>query len=123
MSHHALHERIAENNLRFRQANEAIVDTAIGYDLTDPPLPFLCECANKDCTELVRLTAAEYEKVRADQRHFLVAPGHEKEDEEAAVVVADHERYVVLEKVGRAARIVEDSLATKADEDGRGSRT
>jgi hypothetical protein len=111
VSERAFHERVAQNNLRFRRANDAIDASAIEYDLTESLLPFLCECANEGCTRLVRLTAVEYERVRADRRRFLVAPGHEFEDGQAAVVVDRRERYVVLEKVGRAAELVDECVA------------
>jgi hypothetical protein len=108
VSERGFHERVAQNNLRFRRANEAIDARAIEYELTESLLPFLCECANERCTELVRLSAAEYDRVRADQRRFLVTPGHESADAQAAVVVDRQERYVVLEKVGRAGELVEE---------------
>jgi hypothetical protein len=38
---------------------------------------FLCECADKRCTQAIAMTADEYETVRADPLAFAVAPGHE----------------------------------------------
>jgi hypothetical protein len=69
-------------------------------------LPVICECAELGCTELLQVTRAEYEQVRADPRHFLTVRGHE--DGGWARVVADHERYVVVEKVGEAGDIAEE---------------
>src|SRR3954468_14706361 len=39
-------------------------------------IPFICECAEERCSELVRLTLEEYEQVRANPRWFINAPGH-----------------------------------------------
>ena len=70
-------------------------------------MPFICECADPACTELVRLTFAEYEDVRADSRHFVNAPGHEVNADGYGRVVSRHDGYVVVEKLGAAAKIVE----------------
>jgi hypothetical protein len=70
-------------------------------------VPFICECADPACTELVRLSLAEYEAVRADSRHFLNAPGHEVNADGYGRVVSNQDGYVVVEKLGEAAKIVE----------------
>jgi hypothetical protein len=48
--------------VRFREANERIEATAYNTRLLGP-VPFICECANPDCTEIVRLELDEYEAV------------------------------------------------------------
>ena len=60
----------------------------------------LCECASKECVELIPLTYDEYEQVRRIPTHFLVVPGHELPEIERAVERTD--RYVVVEKYGDA---------------------
>ena len=99
-------ERIALNNATFRNANERISTAAGVYDV-DMPVPFICECADRSCSEIVRLELAEYEEIRADSRHFLNAPGHQAAAQGAAVVVAERDGYVIVEKVGHAGDIVE----------------
>ena len=40
----------------------------------------VCECSRRMCTELLDVTAAEYEAVRAHPTRLLVVPGHELAD-------------------------------------------
>jgi hypothetical protein len=103
----ARNERLAENEVLFRSLNEAIEDVATTLG-DDAPYDFICECASVDCVERLSLTLQEYERVRANGAHFLVAPGHE--DEEVELVVAVHDEYVVVEKEGlaRLAAQIED---------------
>ena len=98
-------EAIARNDATFRAANERVNDFASGLDdIDDTPLPFLCECADVRCTEIVRLTAAEYEAIRSDATRFATVPGHEG-DEESTTVVEENDRYAVVEKLGAAAEV------------------
>lgn len=71
-------------------------------------IPFICECADEGCTEIVRLSVAEYQEVRADSAHFLNALGHDSAAGPYGEVVAENDRYVVVRKVGEAAEMVED---------------
>jgi len=52
-------ERVARNEAAFREANERIRRRAAHADLA--VVPFLCECADRDCTAAVQLQPAEYE--------------------------------------------------------------
>jgi hypothetical protein len=99
-------ERIAKNDAAFRAANEQIRQRAEEIGL-DERIPFLCECAREDCTEIVRLTPEAYEAIRASPRRFFSARGHEG-DAGAAEVVREEEGYAVVEKRGRAAEVVEE---------------
>ena len=98
-------ERVAKNDAVFRRANEQIERAAETYDVE--PAPFLCECADERCTEIVRLTLEEYEAVRSHPRRFLHAPGHESSGEHVRVV-ANRGNYLVVEKVGKAGEIAEE---------------
>ena len=71
-------ERIAKNNLTFREANDKIRAKADEYDAPLERVPFLCECPIPGCLQIVRLTLDEYADVRANPKHFLTAPGHEQ---------------------------------------------
>ena len=104
-------ERIARNNATFRDANEHIGAAAGVYGI-DSPVPFICECADARCSEIVRLTLEQYEEVRADSRRFLNVPGHE----DAAEIVEKRDGYVIVEKLGRAGDIV-DALDERSPED------
>ncbi|MGH3029740.1 MAG: hypothetical protein ACRDNE_03050 [Gaiellaceae bacterium] len=63
----------------FRRANEGISAFA-GEVLADGPdalAPFLCECADRRCTRIVRLTTAEFEAASSVEGQFVVLPSHE----------------------------------------------
>jgi len=97
--------RVAENEDAFRRANERIEDAADrgGFDVES--LPFICECPQQDCTEIVRLKRHEYENVRRRGNTFLVAPGHEViavEGVEIARVGHMFDRFSLMVKVGDA---------------------
>ncbi len=96
--------RKAENEVLFRDANEGLRDVQRSLDLPPHELPFLCECDDQSCHEIVRLAAEEYEHVRSNPRAFLLAPGHEA----GAVAVADG-RFDVIEKTGVQGEIAERS--------------
>jgi hypothetical protein len=63
---------------------------------TDTPGGFICECDVADCTELIPMTLAEYEAIRAVPIRFAVVPGHELPEIET--VVERHSAYLVVEK-------------------------
>jgi hypothetical protein len=100
-------ERVAVNDATFRLANESIAELAESLDM-DGRIPFLCECADRSCTELLRLTLDEYESIRANPAYFAKVPGHEAAAHGWARVVEEHENFVVVEKVGEAAEIAEE---------------
>ena len=94
----SVRERIVENNYTFREANEQIRAKADEYDAPVERVPFLCECPVPSCTQILRLTLAEYENVRANPRHFFTAPGHEPADASVGHVVSRESDYVIVEK-------------------------
>ena len=99
--------QIAENQSRFREANEEIEAAADRMHLAGP-VPFLCECPRPECTELTRLSLEEYEEIRQFPRYFLTAPGHQDlavESGAGAVVAEEDGRYVTVEKIGVAGDI------------------
>jgi hypothetical protein len=99
-------DRIAHNETLFREVNERI---EAGQWPTDrgEPAAFRCECGSLRCNRLVELTLDEYERVRASATHFLLAPGHEIPAIER--VVDRESSYVVVEKVGDAAEVAEET--------------
>jgi hypothetical protein len=94
--------RRARNEILFREANEKIRSVQKSLDLPHGELPFVCECDREACTEVIRLTPEEYERIRSRPRCFVVAPGHD-----ATKIVARQERYHVAEKEGREGELVE----------------
>jgi hypothetical protein len=87
-------EKRAANEATFRDANERI--RAAEVELS-PPLervPYLCECDDLECRELLPLTATEYERIREDGATFGVLRGHASDGD----VIEEHEQYVVVRK-------------------------
>jgi len=97
-------ERIARNEAAYRDVNEAIRKGRT-EQTAETPRPFVCECGQLGCNQLVELTMREYEGVRANPRRFLMLAGHEIPDVES--VVERHDRYIVAEKHAHEAAIVE----------------
>ena len=97
--------RVAENEAYFRALNEQIVRDISGGESTRHG--FLCECGAEDCIEALSLTREEYERVRADADRFVIAPGHELPEVER--VVERNERFHVIEKLGAAAMVAEET--------------
>lgn len=104
MAHDPTAERIARNDATFRDSNERIEAAAEQYGLRGP-LPFICECADPTCVEIIRLTPAAYEELRANPRWFAVVAGHDEVAGPHTRVVEEREGYVVVEKLGEAGEI------------------
>lgn len=78
----------------FREVNERIRELegerAIGeYD-------FVCECEDDTCTGTIRMTAQQYEEVRAAANRFAVLPGHQRSAIEE--VLSRSDGHVVVAK-------------------------
>jgi hypothetical protein len=100
-------ERVAMNDVTFREANERIYGSAREYNVTDA-IPFLCECADPACAAIIRLSAIEYNSIRADPRRFFSAPDHAEALPPASFEIAErHSTYVIVVAVGRAAEIAD----------------
>lgn len=105
-------ERAAENQSAFRSINERITDLNANSGHSSQTVGWICECVRFDCTQTVRMTLSEYEAVRADPTHFLVAPTDEHVVFEVEKVVARSDRYWVVEKLGAAAERAEELSTT-----------
>ena len=91
-------KRIAQNEASFRDINDRLEEGLRKVPGAVDVQEFVCECGNRDCEQLVRLTFDEYEGVRRDSRHFAVVPGHVFPETER--VVRDGQRFQVVEKLG-----------------------
>jgi hypothetical protein len=100
-------ERVARNDAIFRDANERIDAAAKEYDF-EGAVPFICECPDPACNEILRLRLDEYETVRSVPTRFVHARGHVEADGEWATVVERRDGYDVVEKVGRAADLARE---------------
>ena len=97
--------RAAKNEIFLREYNERM---QAHHEWVGSPLSeWACECANKNCPEPVLLSIEEYQAIRAEPTHFLVAPDDEHVDPRIERVVQREERYWVIEKVGVGAAVAE----------------
>jgi hypothetical protein len=106
-------ERRARNEALIREVNERIeqVDRsadAAGRAPDDGRYEFLCECGRGEgaCEATVTMTIDEYERVRAQDDRFVVAPGHEEDRIEQ--VFESNERFVLVDKHPEAEPFVRD---------------
>jgi hypothetical protein len=98
-------DRIARNEAAYRDVNEAL-EAGRAEGAEDRLRPFMCECGLLECNQLLELTRAEYEAVRAHPTRFFMTDGHELPDVED--IVERHERYVVAEKKDVGAQVAEE---------------
>jgi hypothetical protein len=88
-------ERVAKNEITSRVINEGM-EAAHESEPQDAYLFFLCECGLEQCGRTVRITKAEYERVRNDPRQFVILRSHLIPDVEQ--VVSDGVRFLVVTK-------------------------
>lgn len=100
-------ERIGRNDAIFRHANEKIKEVAEAVGAHEAT-PFVCECADPNCRDVILMSLADYSDIRQDPRFFLNVPGHEASGQGWAQVVETHDSYVVVEKIGPAAEVAEE---------------
>jgi hypothetical protein len=92
--------KLARNQALWREINERVKAVAE----TSGEVEFLCECADLECTESLKMSLAEYERIRSSPVRFPVARGHvfpEVED-----VFEQNGGYDVVEKRNKAAEVV-----------------
>lgn len=96
-------DREARHQTRTRSFNEWIEGAHESMGFHTGTEPFRCECGDGACGQPIALTRPEYELVRAHPTRFVIARNHENPESDR--VVAEHERYTVVEKlVGLASR-------------------
>jgi hypothetical protein len=98
-------ERIARNEVLFREINERLKEMQETFNVLDQRSEFVCECGNVECTERIEMSPPEYKRLRSDPTTFAVVNGHEAEDVEDVVQIATG-HLIVRKRVGEAARIV-----------------
>ena len=96
--------RAAKNEDLFREVNERIKE--ISSANRRQHFEGLCECTDAACREAILLGADEYESLRADPTHFVIAPEHQAGDA-IERIVGKTDRYWIVEKVGEAADAAE----------------
>jgi hypothetical protein len=88
--------RIGLNESVFREVNERLQELADKFELQEETLDLVCECGSIDCDQRIRVSAADYERVRAESTRFVVVPGHELPDVED--IVQHGKGFDVVEK-------------------------
>ncbi len=99
-------DRIAHNETLFREVNERLVAGRWPTE-RDEPAAYRCECGSLGCNRLVELRRDEYERVRASPIRFVLVSGHEIPAVER--IVDRQSDHVVVEKVGDAAEVAEET--------------
>jgi len=94
-------ERAAKNESLFREVNERIEELAHSSTFIE----FICECADKSCSELVSLTREEYEAIRDGSNAFFMVAGHDLPRVEQIVDATD--RYIVVAKLGAGEQVAD----------------
>ena len=98
---------MAENEVRVRALNERLREGSDTWGPGDGVLELVCECADEDCVQAIRLTPRDYEEVRSDEAQFIVVPGHQRPEVED--VVAERGGWLLVRKRGEAAEIAADA--------------
>jgi hypothetical protein len=99
--------RVGLNEALFREVNEQIRRLTDDFGADEGTITVICECGDAGCTERLELGLAEYERVRADGRTYVIAKGHEFP--EAERVVDSTDRYDVVQKrEGTPARLARE---------------
>ena len=88
--------RVGLNEALFRQVNEQIRGLTRSFGADEGTMTVICECGASDCTEQLAVGIADYERVRADGRTYVVMTGHEIPEFER--VVEEHDAWQVVRK-------------------------
>jgi hypothetical protein len=102
--------KMARTEAAFREVNEAIAKTAVRFESTEAD--FVCECADPACAHRITADLEDYEDVRAEATHFLVAEGHDEPEVER--VIDERSDYAVVEKFRPAMASIVRSLNPRA---------
>jgi hypothetical protein len=97
-------ERSALNEAAFRAANEKIEQRRNELEVEEERTPYLCECDEPSCTEVILLTRDEYRRARSSDRSFVVRPGH---TDDHGRVLMETDAYAIVEKTGTAGDVAE----------------
>lgn len=90
--------------MTFRDANRQINARRQELEVDGERFPFLCECEDEHCTEVILVSVRHYEAARRTPRRFLVVEGHEPDSR----VVERHDGFLIVEKDGVEGRLVEE---------------
>jgi hypothetical protein len=101
--HVARARKLAMNQSAFRSANERMQRMAKSHRFeASQRVPFLCECGDPNCREIVMLSLNDYEAVREHPSRFFLVAGHEDAEAEHERIVEAERGYAIIEKIGAA---------------------
>ena len=104
-------EDIGEVEADARTHNERLV---AGRPDAEPVVAVRCECGHPPCTVLIEVPQADYDRVRKNDRSFLIAPGHEIPRVES--VIERRPAFIVVAKHGAAGDVAAAAAELKDDE-------
>lgn len=90
--------RVARNEELFSEANDRIAVVAGGL----PPIghvPFLCECPDGRCSEIVELSLGEYGALRLFANRFVISPRCRGGDRALTAIVERTERFTIVDRL------------------------
>jgi hypothetical protein len=97
--------RAGRNQAMFRTVNEHVRELNQAFHTFAQMYSIVCECADAGCLARLEIKEDEYQRVRRHPTWFVVLSDHI--DPAIEVAVEKHERYAIVEKVGRAADVSE----------------
>ncbi|MDX6369321.1 MAG: hypothetical protein QOG93_823 [Gaiellaceae bacterium] len=105
-----LQEQIGHAQVAARTENEAIQASADAFALFGL-IPFVCECADPTCAQIVQLTFEQYDAIRKFPRRFFNVSGHEQSavDARAERLILVTGNLTVVEKRGVAGAIAAEA--------------
>lgn len=92
--------RVAQNEARFREANERAIAEATDFHAARGSWKFevMCECPITECTDMLPITLDGYTAVRSRPVQFVVLPEHVVPPAERVLGRTDD--YWIIEKLG-----------------------
>ena len=89
-------ERLTQNQKTVRGANERLEEAVEARVDGRGTVPFLCECADIDCTDRIEMTTSDYTAAHIDRHMYVLVAGHATVDGEE--MVDDLGGYLVMRK-------------------------
>ena len=92
----AIHpKRKARSEAPARETNDQIRRLALSAGRKGRLVGLLCECGQRDCRANLAVASGEYEAIRDDANHRLVAVGHSRGNER---VIVRTDRYWIVKR-------------------------
>jgi len=97
-------ERVGRNEALFRSINENLEKLNDSLAPMTGTFEIVCECGALGCSDQLRLTPTDYERVRSDPALFVIRAGHSAPDVEAVVDAGDGYE-IVRKRAGAPAKL------------------